>query len=353
MDAATGLLYVGNGQYYDPATGRFLTRIVNPDSTNPYVPWNPIGAIVGPIGLISLLASRKKKGSKAGTFLVLLLVMMTVGMTLSACGGGGGNGESAPSYPTSSSNQPPVDTGPGTSSSSTTGTATPPITLTLPDCPTPIWTPTPTGTLMPKDITTMPFPGSPAYDEYGAWGKTTQKYKEIRDWMITNAPGDLEPIPDSSGYGLRFKDDVLLTIIVTIEFRSYSDQSSIFSDLLGALDNQYQSPIFCGGNCDTVEKQLVWLSNKQGIRAGVASVDWITRWYPMDRHWGAAVIRGDYTGRQGWEWGNYTQNSPFRKNPDKYQPVNFLHREDGNYAGIVVFTAEKNIACRAVNCLGW
>ena len=26
MDAATGLLYVGNGQYYDPATGRFLTH---------------------------------------------------------------------------------------------------------------------------------------------------------------------------------------------------------------------------------------------------------------------------------------------------------------------------------------
>ena len=26
MDVATGLLYVGNGQYYDPATGRLLTR---------------------------------------------------------------------------------------------------------------------------------------------------------------------------------------------------------------------------------------------------------------------------------------------------------------------------------------
>jgi len=39
MDAATGLIYVGNGQYYDPTTGRFLTRGVNPDQTNPYVPW--------------------------------------------------------------------------------------------------------------------------------------------------------------------------------------------------------------------------------------------------------------------------------------------------------------------------
>jgi RHS repeat-associated protein len=38
LDAATGLVYVGNGQYYDPATGRFLSRGVNPAAPNPYVP---------------------------------------------------------------------------------------------------------------------------------------------------------------------------------------------------------------------------------------------------------------------------------------------------------------------------
>jgi len=40
MDAATGLIYVGNGQYYDPETGRFLTRDAKTPSgnTNPYVP---------------------------------------------------------------------------------------------------------------------------------------------------------------------------------------------------------------------------------------------------------------------------------------------------------------------------
>ena len=26
LDAATGLIYLGNGQYWDPETGRFLTR---------------------------------------------------------------------------------------------------------------------------------------------------------------------------------------------------------------------------------------------------------------------------------------------------------------------------------------
>jgi len=72
MDAATGLLYVGNGQYYDPSTGRFLTRDVNPNSPNPYVPWNPIGAILAPLAVLSLFYSRKKKGGKGGMFLVHL-----------------------------------------------------------------------------------------------------------------------------------------------------------------------------------------------------------------------------------------------------------------------------------------
>jgi RHS repeat-associated protein len=86
MDSATGLLYVGNGQYYDPATGRFLARQPQPEKTNPYVPWNPIGAIVGPLGVVALLFGRRKKGSKTGTFLVLLLVLGSLGMTLAACG---------------------------------------------------------------------------------------------------------------------------------------------------------------------------------------------------------------------------------------------------------------------------
>jgi RHS repeat-associated protein len=86
MDAATGLLYVGNGQYYDPETGRFLTRDAKPNSSNPYVPWDPTGAILGPLGIAALFFAKRKKGSKSGTLLVLLLVVMTVSMTLSACG---------------------------------------------------------------------------------------------------------------------------------------------------------------------------------------------------------------------------------------------------------------------------
>ncbi|GAB4466914.1 MAG: hypothetical protein Kow0070_30070 [Anaerolineales bacterium] len=86
LDATTGLIYVGNGQYYDPSTGRFLTWDVYPNSAHPYVPWNPIGAIVGPLGLIALVFGRRKKGSKAGTFLVLVLGVGSVGITLAGCG---------------------------------------------------------------------------------------------------------------------------------------------------------------------------------------------------------------------------------------------------------------------------
>lgn len=88
MDAATGLLYVGNGQYYDPATGRFLSRDAKPNNSNPYVPWDPTGAIVGPLAAMALFFSKRKKGSKVGTLFALLLVSASVGMTLAACGGG-------------------------------------------------------------------------------------------------------------------------------------------------------------------------------------------------------------------------------------------------------------------------
>jgi RHS repeat-associated protein len=88
MDAATGLLYVGNGQYYDPATGRFLTREAQEGKTNPYVPWGgPLGMMVGPLALIALLR-RREKGEKRGRvdYLLLgLLVVLAVGMSLAGC----------------------------------------------------------------------------------------------------------------------------------------------------------------------------------------------------------------------------------------------------------------------------
>jgi len=57
MDTATGLLYVGNGQYYDPSTGRFLNRNACPDQANPYLPWkqDPASALMAPLAILTCL----------------------------------------------------------------------------------------------------------------------------------------------------------------------------------------------------------------------------------------------------------------------------------------------------------
>jgi RHS repeat-associated protein len=80
MDTATGLLYVGNGQYYDPGTGRFLNRNAKPDQTNPYVPWggNPSSAFMAPLALLWLIYSRKRKRGKMDTFVILLVLDVAV-----------------------------------------------------------------------------------------------------------------------------------------------------------------------------------------------------------------------------------------------------------------------------------
>jgi len=88
LDAATGLIYIGNGQYYDPATGRFLTRDANPSQTNPYVPWksDPAGAMLAPLALLAMVYGRKKKRGKWDQLVILLVLCGTVGISLSACG---------------------------------------------------------------------------------------------------------------------------------------------------------------------------------------------------------------------------------------------------------------------------
>jgi len=144
VDAATGLIYIGDGQYYDPATGRFLTRGLNSNGSNPYVPWNATGAIVGPLGLLAVLYSRKKKPGKWAAWLVLMLVVMSVGMSLTACGPRGGG----------SNNQPETNDGSGNGSGSGTDTG---IVATATSTPTP--TPKVTCTLeIAATVTPRPIP---------------------------------------------------------------------------------------------------------------------------------------------------------------------------------------------------
>jgi RHS repeat-associated protein len=143
MDAATGLVYVGGGQYYDPATGRFLTP-VNRDGTNPYVPQrggDPLGAVLAPFALLALLGGRKRRGKYDRVILMLVLVV-AVGGALAACDG--------QSTPTNSTPTTPGGTPPSTPTHPPTNTPQPPTnTPTETSRPKPTDTPKPTGTSGP------------------------------------------------------------------------------------------------------------------------------------------------------------------------------------------------------------
>lgn len=123
LDMNTGLIYVGNGQYYDPATGRFLTRGVQPNSANPYVPWNPIGAIVAPLGLASVYFSRRKGKPRGIDRLILFLFLLLMFMNLACCNVG-----------TSTQTTPPPEPSPTPTPSPTPAPAPSPVT---PPSPTP------------------------------------------------------------------------------------------------------------------------------------------------------------------------------------------------------------------------
>ena len=86
-DAGTGLIYMGNGQYYDPSTGRFLTRGAQQDQSNPYTPWNsdPAGMLIAPLALLALVFGRKKTRTKFDQFVILFVIVLSVGLSVSAC----------------------------------------------------------------------------------------------------------------------------------------------------------------------------------------------------------------------------------------------------------------------------
>ncbi|MBK7317720.1 DNRLRE domain-containing protein [Candidatus Villigracilis affinis] len=144
IDATTGLIYIGNGQYYDPETGRFLTRGVNPNRTNPYVPWNPIGAVFGPLVLTSIYYSRKK-GKKSPWLALIFLGLFLAGCYCPIPG----TPWSAPEVPN------------GVEDNSGSGTVTPDPTQTQPPTEIPITpapctdcstsTPTPTPAPIPNE----------------------------------------------------------------------------------------------------------------------------------------------------------------------------------------------------------
>jgi hypothetical protein len=55
------LIYIGNGQYYDRATGKFLTHDMKANNSNPYVPWDSTYALFSPLGLLVIVFRSRKK----------------------------------------------------------------------------------------------------------------------------------------------------------------------------------------------------------------------------------------------------------------------------------------------------
>ena len=143
IDTTTGLIYIGNGQYYDPETGRFLTRGVNPNSANPYVPWNPIGFIFAPLSLISIYYSRKK--GKPSPW----IAMIFLALILSACS----LCTTTPPAQTNPPTNPPGGGSDGGGGTVTPPTETPPPTPTEPPTEPPLCEGcTPTSTFLGKFI---------------------------------------------------------------------------------------------------------------------------------------------------------------------------------------------------------
>jgi YD repeat-containing protein len=146
LDAATGLIYVGSGQYYDPRTGRFLSPIGS--GRNPYVPTSPgdpLGALLGMVALAALLVPRRRGRRKRDEWLLGLMLVLAVGMSigLAAC---------EPTPPPDTPPQPPT-TPPGPGPSPLPPTPSPAPSPTPPPSATPTCTPvpTPTPTSIPDD----------------------------------------------------------------------------------------------------------------------------------------------------------------------------------------------------------
>jgi RHS repeat-associated protein len=115
MDAATGLLYVGGGQYYDPASGRFLTPANR--NGNPYLPGriDPTAGLLGSATLLALVFRRRRKPGKYDTLVVTLVLAFGLGIGLAGCGGGGGTSTPTwlpPTLPPTGTCTPAVTPGP-------------------------------------------------------------------------------------------------------------------------------------------------------------------------------------------------------------------------------------------------
>ena len=225
LDAATGLIYVGGGQYYDPATGRFLTRFANPGAINPYVPMrgNPLGAMLGPLALLFLLHRRRKKPGKYDHIFIGLVLILAFGMGLVAC-----DGTTFPGGTT-----PPVTTPPPGGGTPVPPNTEPPANFTPPSgspTPTPSPTCTPTPTLPPvaTGTATIFFGGS---DGQSVQNPGPDPYKQTPVWaesatQVIPYPGGSKAAQANAVDVNAYKD----TDLIVIGYSAGADAALMFSD---------------------------------------------------------------------------------------------------------------------------
>jgi YD repeat-containing protein len=257
-DAATGLIYVGNGQYYDPKTGRFLTRGVNPNSPNPYVPWNPIGGIVAPFALASMYHSynKKKKKNRVIWLVLLALTLATLACAMPcSC-----TGTCSQTNPTPTDTPPTTNTPTPAPSPTATSTPPPPTETPTPTPPCPI--PVPGGISGQFTIThyTIPQESDPYFHRYGgsddkgggniaitADNGATWKYQFIAvlNFAVGNFDGDnWSVLVNGSGYFNDSNEHNYQGKYLHVAVAGYSTTSSPYN-LFEILD---EKPKPCGGS---------------------------------------------------------------------------------------------------------
>jgi len=347
MDSATGLLYVGNGQYYDPTTGRFLTRDVYPNSPNPYVPWgDPTGALFAPLALVGLIYGRKRKKSRFDYFVIVLFVAVGAGMGLSACG------PTSPPPALPESPQPPIVPPAGSSApnipppSQTPAPFVPvpvtPTAISILDqifatpCPTPIWTLILTGTPTSSSIDEELMTRYQIYLVDGINGTWPDAYKA---YILAAVKKVNEKLPFASVFG-GFKFvwgcsnclGFAITSSDKIEFRDFfsvpeTNPKFIIHELGHAFD-QKVCAIWNGRLCGDKINTLSPIRNR--LKADVATMPFLNR-FDYGSAEGVPPFSGFAGGENNWQF-TLSSQTKFSDYPGEVWADMFLGWVYGNLA---------------------
>jgi len=315
LDAATGLLYVGNGQYYDPSTGRFLTRDVYPNSPNPYVPWNPVGAILAPLAVLSLFYGRKKKHGNYDTLFVIVLLGLSMGIGLAACG------PTPPSTPQPQPTSTPDNSVPAVPPGTTTPGGADTIPSDAPETP-PSPTNSPTATLCPyPQAGTTPVPNDENYRSYGIGGRFYQIFDET-----------------SGGWWDRYRDSDagLWPILITLAF--YWETSSLRHNelFMAAMQEAFSRKLWGSYKDYGRDGWAYYLGSREPIRRSIAVLEkYKGNWIALEAElqttyntssndietvynnygkliWSSSIWRIGRDENRPWEFGNPTEKSPLK-----------------------------------------